>query len=158
MIGGSQQSFVSADCAETLFLQPRELMSTQSAVLQGLRISGITASITSPKGPNSSFTQSVNYVKQPQTRWISPERLLNVVLTVWCFQGEKGLQGRAGPPGPVGIGEPGQPVSVDLTLPNTVRVSVNINSTVCNVVKAQTAPPGVGTLHCKAQKQNVSRV
>lgn len=68
MIGGSQQSFVSADCAETLFLQPRELMSTQSAVLQGLRISGITASITSPKGPNSSFTQSVNYVKQPQTR------------------------------------------------------------------------------------------
>lgn len=30
---------------------------------------------------------------------------------VWCLQGEKGLQGRPGPTGPVGIGEPGLPVS-----------------------------------------------
>lgn len=35
---------------------------------------------------------------------------------VWRLQGEKGIQGRPGPTGPVGIGEPGLPVSMKMVL------------------------------------------
>lgn len=54
-------------------------------------------------------------------KYISPdfdEWLENVDIrwTVWRLQGEKGIQGRAGPIGPVGIGEPGLPVSMKMVL------------------------------------------
>lgn len=47
--------------------------------------------------------------------WIFVENV-DIRWTVWRLQGEKGIQGRAGPIGPVGIGEPGLPVSMKMVL------------------------------------------
>lgn len=47
------------------------------------------------------------------------------------FQGEKGIHGRQGPPGPVVVGDPGQPVSMEIMLlycqrwQNSVKVQFN---------------------------------